>query len=140
LPRAVRVVTVADGKVDPAALLGLGIGTEDDIENRKTLHDDALEHDHDDFASFVVDMGEISDPSAAARLVASVAEAHNILRMKGFLAVSGKPMRLLIQAVGPRVSHYYDKPWGAAEPRQGSLVVIGLKGLDPEAVTKSLAG
>jgi cobalamin biosynthesis protein CobW len=57
--------------------------------------------------------------------------------MKGFLAVTGKPMRLLIQAVGPRVSHYYDKPWG--ESRQGSLVVIGLKGLDRVAVVKSLA-
>src|SRR5262249_27240852 len=31
LPRAVKIVTVADGQVDPAALLGLGIGTEDDI-------------------------------------------------------------------------------------------------------------
>src|SRR5439155_12408534 len=48
LPRAVRIVTVADGKVDPAALLGLGVGSEDDIENRKTLHDDEAEHDHDD--------------------------------------------------------------------------------------------
>src|SRR6201988_3075933 len=28
LPRAVRIVTTADGKVDPAALLGLGVGTE----------------------------------------------------------------------------------------------------------------
>jgi cobalamin biosynthesis protein CobW len=140
LPRAVRVVTVADGRVDPAALLGLGVGTEDDIENRKTLHDDELEHDHDDFESFVVDMSEVSDPAAAARRIASVAEAHNVLRMKGFLAVYGKPMRLLVQAVGPRVSHYYDKPWSASQPRQGSLVVIGLKGLDRAAVAKSLTG
>jgi cobalamin biosynthesis protein CobW len=140
LPRAVRVVTVADGRVDPAALLGLGVGTEDDIENRKTLHDDELEHDHDDFESFVVDMSEVSDPAAAARRIASVAEAHNVLRMKGFLAVSGKPMRLLVQAVGPRVSHYYDKPWRASQPRRGSLVVIGLKGLDRAAVAKSLTG
>ena len=36
LPRAVKIVLVADGKVDPAALLGLGIGTEDDIANRRT--------------------------------------------------------------------------------------------------------
>ena len=140
LPRAVRVVTVADGRVDPAALLGLGVGTEDDIENRKTLHDDELEHDHDDFESFIVDMSEVSDPAAAARRIASVAEAHNVLRMKGFLAVSGKPMRLLVQAVGPRVSHYYDKPWSASQSRRGSLVVIGLKGLDRAAVAKSLTG
>ncbi len=39
LPRAVKIVTVADGRVDPAALLGLGVGTEDDIENRRTRHD-----------------------------------------------------------------------------------------------------
>ncbi len=49
-----KIVTVADGKVDPAALLGLGLAIEDDIENRKTHHDDELEHDHDDFDSFVV--------------------------------------------------------------------------------------
>ena len=140
LPRAVRIVTVAEGKVDPAALLGLGVGTEDDIENRKTHHDDELDHDHDDFASFVVALPEIGDPAAMAKRVAGVAEAHNVLRMKGFLAVSGKPMRLLVQAVGPRVSHYYDRPWGASEARAGNLVVIGLKGLDREAVTKALRG
>jgi cobalamin biosynthesis protein CobW len=140
LPRAVKIVMVADGKVDPAALLGLGVGTEDDIENRKTHHDDELDHDHDDFDSFVVELGEIGDPALIAQRVAATAETHNVLRIKGFLPVSGKPMRLLVQAVGPRVSHYYDRPWGAYEPRKGSLVVIGLKGLDRAAVAKSLAG
>jgi cobalamin biosynthesis protein CobW len=140
LPRAVRMVTVADGKVDPAALLGLGVGTEDDIENRKTLHDDEAEHDHDDFESFVVELAEVGDPGLIAKRIAGLAETHNVLRVKGFAAVAGKPMRLLIQAVGPRVSHYYDRPWRVAEPRQGSLVVIGLKGLDRHAVAKSLSG
>ena len=112
LPRSVKMVTVADGKVDPAALLGLGVGTEDDIENRKTHHDDELDHDHDDFDSFVVELSEIGDPASMASRIAATAEAHNVLRMKGFLAVSGKPMRLLVQAVGPRVSHYYDRAMG----------------------------
>jgi cobalamin biosynthesis protein CobW len=140
LPRAVKIVTVAEGKVDPAALLGLGVGTEDDIDKRKTRHDDELDHDHDDFDSFVVELGEVGDPAAIAERVAATAETHNVLRMKGFLPVSGKPMRLLVQAVGSRVSHYFDRPWAASEPRKGSLVVIGLKGLDREAVAKSLAG
>jgi len=140
LPRAVGIVTVADGKVDPVALLGLGIGTENDIENRMTHHDTEEEHDHDDFDSFVVPLAEVSDPASIAERVAQLAEAHNVLRIKGFAAVAGKPMRLLIQAVGPRVSHYYDRPWGASEDRQGSVVVIGLKGLDRDAVAKSLAG
>src|ERR1700731_1617370 len=33
LPPPVKVVSVCDGKVDPAALLGLGMSTQDDIEN-----------------------------------------------------------------------------------------------------------
>jgi cobalamin biosynthesis protein CobW len=140
LPRAVRIVTVADGKVDPGALLGLGVGTEDDIANRRTRHDEEPEHDHDDFESFVVSLPELGDPAAIAARIARLSASHNVLRMKGFAAVAGKPMRLLIQAVGQRVSHYYDRPWGDAEPRQGSLVVIGLKGLDREAVERILLG
>jgi cobalamin biosynthesis protein CobW len=140
LPRSVKVITVADGKVDQALLLGLGIGTEDDIANRRTRHDDEPEHDHDDFASFVVPLGEIADPSALAARVAALAQNFDVLRVKGFAAVAGKPLRLLVQAVGPRVTHQYDRPWTAAEPRDGRLVVIGLKGLDRTAVTRALIG
>jgi cobalamin biosynthesis protein CobW len=140
LPRAVRIVTVADGKVDPAALLGLGVGSEDDIENRRTRHDLEAEHDHDDFESFVVALPELADPADLIARIARLAEAHKVLRVKGFAAVEGKTMRLLIQAVGPRVSHYYDRPWGDASARQGNLVVIGLKGLDRGAIANTLLG
>ena len=140
LPRAVRIVTVADGKVDPAALLGLSVGTEDDIENRRTRHDLEAEHDHDDFESFVVALPELADPADLIARIARLAEAHKVLRVKGFAAVEGKTMRLLIQAVGPRVSHYYDRPWGDASARQGNLVVIGLRGLDRDAIAKTLLG
>jgi cobalamin biosynthesis protein CobW len=140
LPRAVKIVLVADGKVDPAALLGLGIGTEDDIENRRTWHDAEEEHDHDDFDSFVVALPEIADLAALAARVTAVADTHDVFRVKGFVAVAGKPMRLLLQAVGARVTHQYDRPWNAAETRQGHLVVIGLKGLDRAAVTRTLLG
>src|SRR5215470_11003222 len=140
LPRAVKVVTVADGKIDPAALLGLGIGTEDDIANRRTRHDDEAEHDHDDFDSFLVALPEIAEPAALARRVAKTAEAFAVLRVKGFAAVAAKPMRLLLQAVGTRVTHQYDRPWTASEAREGRLVIIGLKGLDRAAVARKLLG
>ncbi len=140
LPRAVKIVTVADGRVDPAALLGLGIGTEDDIANRRTRHDDEAEHDHDDFDSFVVAIPELSDPAALAARIAAAAESFDVLRVKGFAAVAGKPMRLLLQAVGARVTHQYDRPWNATEAREGRLVVIGLKGLDRAAVARTLLG
>jgi cobalamin biosynthesis protein CobW len=140
LPRRVKTIAVADGKVDAALLLGLGVGTEADIENRRTLHDAEAEHDHDDFDSFVVPVGEIAEPSALAARVAAAAEKFDVLRVKGFAAVAGKPRRLLVQAVGGRVTHQYDRPWRAAEARQGQLVVIGLKGLDRAAVMRALAG
>jgi cobalamin biosynthesis protein CobW len=140
LRRAVKIVTVADGKVDPAALIGLGIGTEDDIENRRTRHDAEQDHDHDDFDSFVVPLPEIADPAALAARVAALADAHAVFRVKGFVAVAGKPMRLLVQAVGARVTHQYDRPWGASDIRVGRLVVIGLKGLDRAGVTRALLG
>jgi cobalamin biosynthesis protein CobW len=140
LPRAVKVVTAADGQVDPVALLGLAVGTEDDIANRLTHHDQEEDHDHDEFDSFVVPLSEVADPAALAARVVAAAETSGLLRVKGFAAVVGKPMRLLLQAVGPRVSHQYDRPWAASEPRDGRLVVIGLKGLDRAAVERTLRG
>ena len=140
LPRSVKVIAAADGKVDQALLLGLGIGTEDDIANRRTRHDAEEDHDHDDFDSFVVTLGEVTDPSALAARVAALAENFDVLRVKGFAAVADKPLRLLLQAVGPRVTHQYDRAWGKAETRESRLVVIGLKGLDRAAVTQALVG
>jgi cobalamin biosynthesis protein CobW len=140
LPRAVKVVRISDGKVDVAALLGLNVGTEADIENRKTHHDDELDHDHDDFESFVVPLPETSDPQALSDLVSATAEAAGVLRIKGFAAVSNKPMRLLVQAVGPRVTTQYDRAWMPTEKRQTQLVVIGLKGLDRDKIVRMLNG
>ncbi len=140
LPRTIKVVSAVDGRVDPAALLGLGVGTEDDIANRRTQHDEEPEHDHDDFDSFVVSLPEVTDVSALANRIAALAGIADVLRVKGFAAVADKPMRLIVQAVGARVTHHYDRRWAAAEPRAGRLVVIGLKGLDRAAVTRTLLG
>jgi len=138
LPRRVKVLTARDGKVDQRLLLGLGIGTENDIGNRRTRHDAEAEHDHDDFDSFVVPIDELADPSTLTARIASLAERFDVLRVKGFAAVANKPLRVLVQAVGARVTCQFDRPWSAAERRQGQLVVIGLKGLDRAAVTAAL--
>jgi cobalamin biosynthesis protein CobW len=139
LSRAVRVVPSAGGRIDASVLLGLGLAVEDDIENRKTHHDDELDHEHDDFDSFVLDLPPVSDPDQLAARIAEAAETQNVLRMKGFVAVENKPMRLLVQAVGSRVNHYYDRAWAPSDDRRSRLVVIGLKGLDRAAVEAILA-
>ncbi|CAN7551132.1 cobalamin biosynthesis protein CobW [Neorhizobium tomejilense] len=139
LPRAVKIVSAANGAIDPAVLIGLGLAVEDDIENRKTHHDDELDHDHDDFDSFVVDLAAVADAEQLAARISATAEAENVLRIKGFVEVANKPMRLQVQAVGSRVNHYFDRAWAPGEARTSRLVVIGEKGIDRAAIERMLA-
>lgn len=137
-PRPLPMLPLAEGVIDARVVLGLGAAAEDGIDARPSHHDGEAEHDHDDFATIVVDLPEIDDPEALAAKVAAMAAGQKILRVKGHVAVAGRPMRLLVQAVGPRVRHQFDRPWGAA-PRQGRLVVIAEAGdLDAGAVRAAL--
>ncbi|MEO0999042.1 MAG: cobalamin biosynthesis protein CobW [Pseudomonadota bacterium] len=123
-PRPLPVVEVAEGAIDPRVILGLGAAAEDDMDARPSHHDGHDEHEHDDFDSVVVELPEIADPAALVARIEALARDRDILRVKGYAAVAGKPMRLLVQAVGARVRHQFDRPWGAGEPRRGRLVVI----------------
>lgn len=139
LPRAVKIVAAENGRLDPAVLTGLGLAVEDVIDERHTHHDHEEDHDHDDFDSFVVEIPETGDPEALAKRISETAEAQDVLRIKGFVSVTGKPMRLQVQAVGPRVTHYFDRPWNDGEKRTSRLVVIGEKGIDRAKIAALLA-
>ncbi|MEX0282690.1 MAG: GTP-binding protein, partial [Arenibacterium sp.] len=146
-PRRLPVIEVAEGVVDPRVILGLEAAAEDDIDARPSHHEahhhhhdeddhhrDEHDHDHhhhhehdhghDNFNSITVDIPELSEPEDLVQAIESLANSHNILRVKGYAAVAGKPMRLLVQAVGSRVRHQFDRPWAPGEARQGRLVVI----------------
>ena len=148
--KGVQVVTSTMGALPVSVLLGQRIGAENDLDARHEVHhhhhdhDDAHHHDdhehahgHDEFESFVVELGEIDDANAFAEKVADVIRAHDILRLKGFAAIQGKPMRLTLQAVGPRVDTYFDRPFGTA-PRLTRLVVIGQAGLKHAEIDAAL--
>jgi len=134
-PRKLPVIEVAEGAVDPRVILGLEAAAEDDMDARPSHHEHHHhhhdhdhhhhhhDHDHDDFDSIVVDIPEFADPSRLVSSIEALAKDQNILRVKGYAAIQGKPMRLLVQAVGARVRHQFDQPWGD-RPRQGRLVVI----------------
>ncbi|MBV1927306.1 MAG: cobalamin biosynthesis protein CobW [Rhodobacteraceae bacterium] len=123
-PRPLPVIEVSEGAVDPRIILGLEAAAENDLDARPSHHDGVQEHDHDDFESMVIDIAEIADPAELTAKIEALAKMHNILRVKGYAAVTGKPMRLLVQAVGARVRSQFDRPWTPQEPRQGRLVVI----------------
>ncbi len=137
---AVKLVRANHGRIDAEVLLGLNAAAEDDLAARPSLHDGLEEHDHDDFESFAVSLGEVSAPEDLLARLGPVVAAHDILRVKGFAAVAGKAMRLVLQGVGGRVQHYYDRDWRAGEARETRLVVIGQTGLDRAAITSALAG
>ncbi|MBM3537330.1 MAG: cobalamin biosynthesis protein CobW [Alphaproteobacteria bacterium] len=134
-----KLVPAQFGVLDPRALLGIGAAAEDDLASRKSHADLEGEHDHEDFESFVVPLGAVSDTDALATRIASAVARHDILRVKGFLDVPGKPMRLAVQGVGPRLDRYFDRPWREGE-RRSALVVIGRKGLDRVSIAKEIAG
>jgi cobalamin biosynthesis protein CobW len=139
LPRAVKIVETREARIDPAVLLGLTAAVEDDLAQRPSHHDAEEGHDHDDFESFVIDIPATSDPAGLLARLAAIAEKFDVLRMKGFVEVSGKPMRLLVQGVGQRFRQQFAGPWAHGDARRSRLVVIGEKGLDRDAIAASLA-
>lgn len=146
--QGVQVVKASMGALPVDVLLGQGVGSENDLESRHEIHhhhhhdddeddhDHEHEHGHDEFESFIVTRGEVSDAPSFKAQVAEIIRAHNILRLKGFVAIEGKPMRMTLQAVGPRVDSYFDQPF--ADERLTKLVVIGEAGLDQDAITAAL--
>ncbi len=123
-PRQLPVIEVIDGHIDPRLILGLEAAAENDLEQRPSHHDDEPEHDHEDFNSAIFNIAEFDSPEALVQRIETIAYKHKILRVKGFAAISGKPMRLVIQAVGSRVHTQYDKIWQPEDIRSGQLVVI----------------
>ncbi|MEB8057304.1 cobalamin biosynthesis protein CobW [Pseudomonas fulva] len=135
LPAAVKVIEASSGKLPLEVLLGLCAESEQHIDARPTHHDahhdsdDHDDHDHDAFDSISIDLPE-SDERVLIEALNQLVVDYGILRVKGFAAITGKPMRLLIQGVGTRFDKHFDRAWRAEEPRVTRLVLIG-QDLDP---------
>jgi cobalamin biosynthesis protein CobW len=138
LPRAVKIAATREGVIDVNVLLGIRAAAEDDLQARPSHHDAEGGHDHDDFDTFVVAIPPALDADALIDRLSEATQAHDILRIKGFVEVAGKPMRMLVQGVGQRFRRDFDRLWSADEPRQSRLVVIAQKGVDRAAVAAAL--
>jgi len=134
----VGLLHASHGRLDPAVLLGLGVGAEDDLASRPSHHETEADHDHDDFDSFVVSLGELTTVDGLADRLGPALQRHDVLRLKGVVAVAGRPARLILQSVGPRAETYFDRSMRPDEDRVTRLVVIGQRGLDHAAVGADL--
>lgn len=126
LPPAVKIVEAQQGRLPLDVLLGIGAEAELHIDARPGHHDhgDGDDHDHDEFDSFGVELPEVDERLLLAAL-AELVQRHAVLRVKGFVAVPGKAMRLLVQGVGQRFDKHFDRAWREGEARATRLVIIG---------------
>lgn len=129
------------GQVDVTALLGLDLASEDNLEGRSSHHElahDGATHEHDDFDSFSLKLPASADRAVLLKTIEAAIRDHDVLRLKGFAAIDGADARLAIQAVGPRITTWFDRPWAAGEPRETGLVVIGQSPLAREEISQKL--
>ena len=138
-PTGVKVVPCNQGEISPDILLGFNAAVEDNLDSRHSHHDHEEEHDHDDtIESVYVELDEAFEPAVLVKRLQSLVQQQEIYRIKGFVSVPNKAMRLVLQGVGQRFDHFYDRLWQADEARQTRLVVIGSE-LDRETITQTLA-
>ncbi|MCP6757651.1 MAG: cobalamin biosynthesis protein CobW [Fischerella sp. CENA71] len=128
LPRVVKIVESDQGKLDPSILLGFQAAVEENLDTRPSHHDIEEDHDHDDeITSTHLILDRDFDPQILQKQLQNLTQQQEIYRIKGFVAVPNKPMRLVIQGVGNRFEQFYDRPWQLDEPKQTRLVFIGRK-------------
>lgn len=123
-PAGVKLVRAAHGDVPLDVLLGLECAVEDLIDGRKTHHDEEEDHDHDAFESVSINL-DVSDRQRLLDALVALVQGHEIYRVKGFVALPGAAMRLVVQGVGQRFDSYFDRAWRAGEARATRLVLIG---------------
>jgi cobalamin biosynthesis protein CobW len=119
-------------------LLGFNAAVEDNLDSRPSHHDTEEDHDHDeDITSTHLILDRAYDPEKLIIGLRSLTQQQDIYRIKGFVSVPNKSMRLVMQGVGTRFDQFYDRPWQTDELRQTTLVFIG-KDLDRSAIESQL--
>ncbi|BAZ03554.1 cobalamin biosynthesis protein CobW [Calothrix sp. NIES-3974] len=126
LPRVVKIVESTNGEIDPNIILGFNAAVEDNLDSRPSHHDSETEHDHDEeINSTHLILDHSFEPERLVAKLQNLVNKQEIYRVKGFVAVPNKPMRLVMQGVGNRIEKFYDRPWSPTEKRQTKLVFIG---------------
>lgn len=139
LPDGVKVLPCQSGEISPDVLLGFNAAVEEDLDNRHSHHDHEEEHEHDDdIVSIPLTLDQSFEPKALVQQLTQMVSEQEIYRIKGFVSVPNKPMRLVLNGVGNRFDYFYDRPWRADEVRQTKLIVIGHE-LEKEKVLSALS-
>ena len=126
-----KIIPVINGQLDNALLLGVEASAEDDLDNRFSIHEENHKHGNPPspymmiLKQFLLEYTETADIKVLVKDLKKLVEDHEIYRIKGFVNIPNKPMRMVLQGVGSRFDYYFERSWGENEERKTSLVVIG---------------
>ena len=125
-----KILPVVKGEVDNSVLLGIAAAAEDDVDNRHSIHEEHHKHGHhhhhnDDIENKLLVYPETKDIKNLVGELKQMVEGNEIYRIKGFVNIPNKPMRMVLQGVGDRFDYYFERPWREGEERKTKLVVIG---------------
>lgn len=138
LPPSVQILPCTQGQLDPEIALGFNAAVEDALDQRPSHHQVEEEHHHDDqISSVYLELEQAFDPQVLVAKLRDLAQSQTLYRIKGFVSVPNKSMRLVLQGVGSRFETFYDRPWLPDESRQTRLVLIG-EALDETRIRSSL--
>ena len=127
MERNVPILEVQNGDIGADVILGVNAAAETDLDNRRSHHDGFDDHEHDDFDTFSITVPKILDVESFKLVLETLIRENDILRIKGFLRVESKPLNLLVQGVGKRLSVNFTDTKIPVE-NTGNLVFIGEKG------------
>ena len=138
LERNVPILEVQNGDIGADVILGVNAAAETDLDNRRSHHDGFDDHEHDDFDTFSITVPKILDVESFKLVLETLIRENDILRIKGFLRVESKPLNLLVQGVGKRLSVNFTDTKIPVE-NTGNLVFIGEKGrIDQDVISAYL--
>ena len=138
MERNVPILEVQNGDIGADVILGVNAAAETDLDNRRSHHDGFDDHEHDDFDTFSISVPKILDIEKFKIVLETLIRENDILRIKGFLRVESKPLNLLVQGVGKRLSVNFTDTKIPLE-NTGNLVFIGEKGrIDQDVISAYL--
>ena len=138
MERNVPILEVQNGDIGADVILGVNAAAETDLDNRRSHHDGFDDHEHDDFDTFSISVPKILDIEKFKIVLETLIRKNDILRIKGFLRVESKPLNLLVQGVGKRLSVNFTDTKIPIE-NTGNLVFIGEKGrIDQDVISAYL--
>ena len=138
MERNIPILEVQNGDIGADVILGVNAAAETDLDNRRSHHDGFDDHEHDDFDTFSISVPKILDVEKFKIVLETLIRENDILRIKGFLRVESKPLNLLVQGVGKRLSVNFTDTKIPAE-NTGNLVFIGEKGrIDQDVISAYL--